>query len=115
MKRVFWSSHAVRFAMLGALAWCAYAAVVLATSPPVLHTDSVLDATLAFVLGLLMALRINRAYERWWEGRILWGTLVNASRNLAVKVRAFARPDANEAGRIHALISAFAYGLTIIV
>jgi putative membrane protein len=111
MKRVFWSSQAVRFAMVGALAWCGYAAVVLATTPPVLHTDTALDATLAFVLGLLMAVRINRAYERWWEGRTLWGTLVNASRNLAVKVRTFARPEPDEAARVHALISAFAYGL----
>lgn len=111
MKRVFWSSHAVRRATFGAVLWSVYAGVVIAVFPRVLLTDSALDATLAFVLGLWMAVRINRAYERWWEGRTLWGTLVNASRNLAVKIRTLVRPEAEEAERVHALITAFAYGL----
>ena len=36
------------------------------------------------VLGLLLVLRVNAGYDRWWEGRILWGGIVNQSRNLAV-------------------------------
>jgi putative membrane protein len=35
------------------------------------------------VLGLLLVFRTNTAYERFWEGRKLWGTMVNTSRNLA--------------------------------
>jgi putative membrane protein len=35
------------------------------------------------VLGLLLVFRTNTAYERFWEGRKLWGTIVNNSRNLA--------------------------------
>jgi putative membrane protein len=42
--------------------------------------------TLSLVLGLLLVFRTNAAYARWWEARILWGSLVNASRNLAVKL-----------------------------
>lgn len=34
------------------------------------------------VLGLLLVFRTNSSYDRYWEGRRLWGTLVNASRNL---------------------------------
>ena len=34
------------------------------------------------VLGLLLVFRTNTAYERFWEGRISWGSTVNASRNL---------------------------------
>lgn len=37
----------------------------------------------SIVLGLLLVFRTNTAYERFWEGRKLWGTLVNTSRNLA--------------------------------
>ena len=37
----------------------------------------------SIVLGLLLVFRTNTAYERFWEGRILWGNLVNAIRNLA--------------------------------
>jgi putative membrane protein len=35
---------------------------------------------------MLLVFRTNTAYERWWEGRKLWGSLVNSSRNLAMKV-----------------------------
>lgn len=37
----------------------------------------------SIVLGLLLVFRTNTAYERFWEGRKLWGELVNTSRNLA--------------------------------
>ncbi|NJP10908.1 MAG: hypothetical protein HC866_16695 [Leptolyngbyaceae cyanobacterium RU_5_1] len=35
------------------------------------------------VLGLLLVFRTNTAYERFWEGRKLWGAIVNTTRNLA--------------------------------
>ena len=38
---------------------------------------------LNLVLGLLLVFRTNTAYERFWEGRRLWGNLINAIRNLA--------------------------------
>jgi ion channel-forming bestrophin family protein len=37
----------------------------------------------SIVLGLLLVFRTNTAYERFWEGRKLWGSLVNNSRNLS--------------------------------
>lgn len=47
---------------------------------------SVIHTTLGFVISLLLAYRINSAYDRWREGRKLWGALVNNSRNLAIKL-----------------------------
>lgn len=44
---------------------------------------------LGFVISMLMVFRTNTAYDRWWEGRKLWGSLVNCSRNFAVKINAF--------------------------
>lgn len=41
---------------------------------------------LGFALSLLLVFRTNTAYDRWWEGRKLWGALVNNSRNLAIKI-----------------------------
>lgn len=38
------------------------------------------------VLGLLLVFRTNTAYERFWEGRKLWGTLTNTTRNLARQI-----------------------------
>jgi putative membrane protein len=41
---------------------------------------------LGFVISLLLVFRTNTAYDRWWEGRKLWGAIVNDSRNLALKI-----------------------------
>jgi ion channel-forming bestrophin family protein len=37
----------------------------------------------SIVLGLLLVFRTNTAYERFWEGRKAWGTIVNSIRNLS--------------------------------
>lgn len=34
-------------------------------------------------LGLLLVFRTNASYDRFWEGRKLWGAIVNDTRNLA--------------------------------
>lgn len=47
---------------------------------PVLHN------LLGFAISMLLVFRTNTAYDRWWEGRKLWGSLVNNSRNLAIKL-----------------------------
>jgi putative membrane protein len=59
----------------------------------VIHKTSVVHSTLGFVLSLLLAFRINSAYDRWWEGRKLWGSLVNNSRNLAIKIKHLGSQD----------------------
>ena len=40
------------------------------------------------VLGLLLVLRTNAGYDRWWEARKLWGGIVNQSRNLVISALA---------------------------
>ena len=47
---------------------------------------TVMHGMLGFVISLLLVFRTNTAYDRWWEGRKLWGSLVNNSRNLALKL-----------------------------
>lgn len=51
-----------------------------------LKNISMMHSMLGFVISLLLAYRTNTAYDRWWEGRKLWGALVNSSRNLALKL-----------------------------
>jgi putative membrane protein len=48
---------------------------------------------LGFALSLLLVFRTNTAYDRWWEGRKLWGALVNNSRNLAIKLHSLLPKD----------------------
>ena len=51
---------------------------------------------LGVILGLFLVLRTNTAYDRWWEGRKLWGQLVNDTRQLAIKIKSFLPADAKE-------------------
>ncbi|MCE7041431.1 bestrophin family protein [Dyadobacter sp. CY312] len=37
---------------------------------------------LGTALSLLLGFRTNSAYDRWWEGRQIWGAIVNDSRTL---------------------------------
>ncbi|MEH3102099.1 bestrophin family protein [Sphingomonas adhaesiva] len=51
-------------------------------------------------LALFLGFRSNSAYQRWWEGRSLWGLMINASRNLARQARNFLPdPDAADMKR----------------
>jgi ion channel-forming bestrophin family protein len=65
------------------------------------------------VLGLLLVFRTNTAYERYWEGRKLWGSLVNTIRNLSrqiwVVVTAETRQDRR--GKINALKLLLAFAI----
>ena len=49
---------------------------------------TIMHGMLGFVISLLLVFRTNTAYDRWWEGRRQWGSLVNNSRNLAIKLAA---------------------------
>ena len=41
---------------------------------------------LGFIISLLLVFRTNTAYDRWWEGRKMWGAIVNDSRNFISKL-----------------------------
>ena len=45
-------------------------------------------------LALVLGFRVNSAYQRWWEGRILWGAMVNVSRSFTRAVLAYLPPQA---------------------
>ncbi len=49
---------------------------------------STIYSILGFTLSLLLVFRTNSAYDRWWEGRKLWGDLTNSMRSFAVHVHA---------------------------
>ncbi len=47
---------------------------------------TIMHGMLGFVISLLLVFRTNTAYDRWWEGRKMWGALLNNSRNLSIKL-----------------------------
>lgn len=50
-------------------------------------------AVVGGALGIFVSFRTNSAYGRWWEGRQLWGRLVNASRSFGSQVLAYFPAD----------------------
>jgi putative membrane protein len=40
----------------------------------------------SIVLGLLLVFRTNTAYDRFWDGRKCWGSIVNNTRNIARQI-----------------------------
>lgn len=49
-------------------------------------------AVVGGALGIFVSFRTNNAYSRWWEGRQLWGKLVNSSRHFALQVLSYLQP-----------------------
>jgi putative membrane protein len=47
------------------------------------HLPAGVHETAAAVIALILAVRTNTGFGRFWEGRSLWGAIVNGSRNLA--------------------------------
>ena len=60
-------------------------------------------------LGLLLILRTNAGYDRWWEGRTLWGGIVNQSRNLALESLAYGPKDKAWCTELITWVKAFPY------
>lgn len=52
-----------------------------------------MHSLLGFAISMLLVFRTNTAYDRWWEGRKLWGSLVNSSRNLSIKLNSILHAD----------------------
>lgn len=69
---------------------------------------TVLHSLLGFVLGLLLVFRTNTSYDKWWEARKLWGSLVNNIRNLSIKLNTFI-DDQKEKKELNILISNFPF------
>lgn len=61
------------------------------------------------VMALLLVLRTNSGYDRWYEGRKLWGGIVNQSRNLGVIAVAYGPDNQQWRDTFLRWVSAFPY------
>jgi len=73
---------------------------------------TVMHTMLGFVISLLLVFRTNTAYDRWWEGRRMWGALVNNSRNLALKLAVMLK-DKEDKELLRKLIGGYASVLNL--
>ncbi|MSP69018.1 MAG: hypothetical protein EXR20_01965 [Bacteroidetes bacterium] len=88
-----------------------YAAAIVYTETSIVHfhfkNSTALHSILGFALSMLLVFRTNSAYDRWWEGRKNWGSVVNNSRNLALKLTAFSISKKNKIELKYLIINYF--------
>lgn len=69
-------------------AWFEIGCLCLAQSHP-LKNITLMHSLLGFAISMLLVFRTNTAYDRWWEGRKLWASMVCSCHSLTMKLRAF--------------------------
>ncbi len=106
-----WAKHLLKRLWLPLLLLLIYSVVALSLEHWLFGDDVTIDGSVqalaSVFLGALLALRINTAYSRWWEGRTLWGGLVNVSRNLSATIAALSGLEAEDRQRACKLIGEF--------
>lgn len=80
---------ALAFMALFTTAFCYYVLHYLGLHRSKFEGTTAVHSLLGIVLGLFLVFRTNSAYDRWWEGRRLWGSMVNSTRNFAMKLNAY--------------------------
>ncbi|MBX9569086.1 MAG: hypothetical protein K2X77_09340 [Candidatus Obscuribacterales bacterium] len=65
----------------------------------------------SLAIGLIMGFRTQSSYDRWWEGRRLWGDLVNKTRNFSVKLCEFVSLNESHKLRFARLLREFSLSL----
>jgi putative membrane protein len=43
-------------------------------------------------ISIILSFKLNQSYDRWWEARKVWGTIVNDSRTLVMQLQSFVNP-----------------------
>ncbi len=70
-------------------------------------------------IGIFVSFRTNSAYDRWWEGRKLWGQLVNSSRHFASQVLVYLPREGGHASELQRELirrqAAYAHALRVLL
>lgn len=51
-----------------------------------------IPAFIGTAISILLSFKLNQSYDRWWEARKVWGSVVNDSRSLVLQLQAFVSP-----------------------
>lgn len=54
-----------------------------------------IPAFLGTAISILLSFKLNQSYDRWWEARKVWGSIVNDSRSFVIQLQSFL-PKGNE-------------------
>ena len=62
-----------------------------------------IPAFIGTAISVILSFKINQSYDRWWEARKIWGSIVNDSRTLVLQLQSFVT------GNQHPAIKQIAY------
>lgn len=51
---------------------------------------------LGTAIALLLSFKLSHSYDRWWEARKIWGSIVNDSRTLVIQLKGFTKKGNKE-------------------
>lgn len=52
-----------------------------------------IPAFIGTAISILLSFKISQSYERWWEARKIWGSIVNDSRSFVIQLNSFIKKD----------------------
>ena len=63
------------------------------------------------IIAILLGFRVNSAYERWWEARRIWGSILNETRSAGRQILQYVHADKSIARELIYRHIAFCYAL----
>ncbi|MCD0467196.1 bestrophin family protein [Flavobacterium sp. ENC] len=71
-----------------------------------------IPAFIGTAISVLLSFKLNQSYDRWWEARKIWGSIVNDSRSFVLQLQSFvAAENQNEIREIAFRHIAWCYSL----
>jgi len=55
-----------------------------------------IPAFLGTAISVLLSFKLNQSYDRWWEARKIWGSIVNDSRSFVLQLQSFVNKSSKE-------------------
>ena len=93
IRLLWWQGRsALMFAAFGLIAWLLIEPAGLSFLVLPVVPLSIIGAA----IGIFASFRANQAYDRWWEGRKLWGRMINSSRHWSSQAVQFTKPEDRE-------------------
>ncbi len=59
----------------------------------ILNIPVSVGAFLGTAIALLLSFKLSQSYDRWWEARKIWGSIVNDSRSLVMQLHSFTNKE----------------------
>ncbi|WP_435022674.1 bestrophin family protein (plasmid) [Tundrisphaera sp. TA3] len=101
--------------VLACVAWSALVVTFAKYVSDVVVIPTTIHSLVGVALGLLLVFRTNVSYERYWEGRRMWGSIINASRDLGRATATHLAGDPTRRDAVMDWIAAFAHAAVVVL